>query len=106
MIQLQIGVTGKPIRFADIKKFPFVIGRGPWTDLQVQEPGVWERHLEVGFYNGAIQLSVLDNAIASRNGEPFQNMPLRNGDTIELGIVRIGFFLGAVTQKGFRLREW
>jgi len=45
------------------------------------------------------------NAFASINGQAVQRAPLRNGDTIEIGSVKLQFWLSEARQRGQALRE-
>jgi pSer/pThr/pTyr-binding forkhead associated (FHA) protein len=106
MVQFKI-VSGKMAgteRFA--RHFPFRIGRATSSDLQVEDAGVWEQHLEVAFDPGTgFVLNTQTDAIAALNGLPVRQTILRNGDTIEIGATKIRFWLAETRQKGLRFRE-
>jgi hypothetical protein len=88
------------------RRFPVRIGRSGATDLQLEEVGVWDQHLQLDFDPAeGIVLSVQQNALASVNGQPVQQAVLRNGDAIEIGSLRMQFWLGETRQAGLRLRE-
>jgi len=53
----------------------------------------------------SFSLTVLPDAIASVNGKPTTQALLRNGDTIELGVVKLQFWLDQARQKSLRLLE-
>jgi hypothetical protein len=106
MVQFKI-VSGKLAGTERIARhFPFHIGRSPASDLQLEEDGVWDQHLELVFdpAEGYV-LNTRPNALASLNGEPFREVVLRNGDTIEIGALKIRFWLGQTRQYGLGLRE-
>jgi hypothetical protein len=90
-----------------VRHFPVRIGRSAANDLQLEENGVWDDHLELGFdlAQGFVLTSKTD-ALVSVNGETVQTTRLRNGDSIEVGSVQIRFWLAATRQRGLRLREW
>ena len=46
------------------------------------------------------------DANATVNGEPFTEIFLRNGDLIELGAVKIQFWISKAEQIRLRWREW
>ena len=46
------------------------------------------------------------DAPASINGEPAKEGVLRNGDIIQLGSVKLQFWLSPTRQRGLRAREW
>jgi len=88
------------------RRFPVCIGRDAGCELKLDDAGVWEQHLEVGFdQDTGFSLKTAPNAIARVNGQPVTKTPLRNGDTIELGAVRLQFWLGPVRQGSLALRE-
>jgi hypothetical protein len=89
-----------------VAPLPFVIGREAAAGLRLKEPGVWEQHVELEwrFPEGFIARRRPD-AMAAVNGQPFTEQRLRNGDVLELGGVRLQFWLGDVTQKRLALRE-
>lgn len=88
------------------RRFPVRIGRGADCELRLEEAGIWEHHLRVEFKRGqGFSVKTEFNALARVNGEPVSEALLRNGDTIELGAVRVQFWLSAVRQRGPGLRE-
>lgn len=88
------------------RRFPVQIGRAPGNDLQLEENGVWDRHLELRLQGGeGFVLAALLDAMASVNGQPVQTTRLRNGDFIELGSARLQFWLAETRQRGLRARE-
>src|SRR5437762_2811665 len=107
MVQLNI-LTGKMAGTSwSTRRFPVHIGRTPEADLQIEENGVWEKHLELKQTRAeGFVLQSRPEAPASINGEPAKEGVLRNGDIIQLGSVRIQFWLSATRQRGLRAREW
>jgi pSer/pThr/pTyr-binding forkhead associated (FHA) protein len=88
------------------RHFPFRIGRSSAADLQLAEDGVWEQHLELTVDRGVgFSIAVTPEALASVNGQPIRRAVLRNGDTIEIGALKIRFWLGSVRQYGLFFRE-
>lgn len=107
MVQFKI-VSGKMAGTEHVARhFPFRIGRSPSSDLRLEDAGVWDEHLKLAFHsiNGFI-LIVRPNALATINGQAFQEAVLRNGDSIEIGALKIRFWLGETRQSQLRLREW
>jgi pSer/pThr/pTyr-binding forkhead associated (FHA) protein len=89
------------------RHFPFRIGRSASADLQVEEDGVWDQHLELGFEpSTGFTLVAKPNALAAVNGQPFDRILLRNGDLIEIGALKIRFWLSDTKQKSLSWREW
>jgi pSer/pThr/pTyr-binding forkhead associated (FHA) protein len=107
MVQLKICSGKRAGNTQVVRQFPFRIGRSRAADLCVEEDGVWDDHLELDFdpAQGFI-LSAQENAIATVNGWPIQTVILRNGDLIEIGALKIHFWLGETRQAGLRLQEW
>ena len=106
MVQLKV-LSGKKAGTAWVaRRFPVSIGRSPAADLQLEESGVWDQHLLLDFNpaEGFI-LSAQPNALATVNGQPVHQTVLRNGDAINLGSLRMQFWLGETRQTGLRLRE-
>ncbi|EEF59876.1 FHA domain-containing protein [Pedosphaera parvula] len=89
------------------RHFPFNIGRSASADLQVEEDGVWDQHLELSFDpSTGFTLAARPKALASVNGQPFESVLLRNGDLIEIGAIKIRFWLSNTRQKSLGWREW
>ena len=106
MVQLKL-LSGKRAGTTWVaRRFPVRIGRSGATDLQLEEVGVWDQHLQLDFDPAeGIVLSVQQNALASVNGQPIHQAVLRNGDVIEIGSLRMQFWLSEIRQAGLRLRE-
>lgn len=91
----------------DVRQFPFRVGRSPQSDLQLEEPGVWDDHLVVEFDpSQGFMLSTQGQAITSVNGCPVQSVRLHNGDGIEVGSLKMSFWIGATKQSSQRVFEW
>lgn len=89
------------------RHFPFYIGRSPASDLRVEEAGIWDEHVSLSFDPAAgIVMRTQGEALASVNGKPCREMVLRNGDELDIGALKIRFWLGATRQKSQQLREW
>jgi pSer/pThr/pTyr-binding forkhead associated (FHA) protein len=106
MVELRV-LTGKQAGAVVVaRRFPWRIGRAPDTDLRLEESGVWDHHLELSFkVPDGVGLSRQPDAFATVNGQVFQQTLLRNGDLIELGPVKIRFWLSEPRQLSLRLRE-
>jgi pSer/pThr/pTyr-binding forkhead associated (FHA) protein len=106
MIQLKV-LSGKKAGAAWVARhFPVRIGRSAGADLQVEEGGVWEQHLQLDFNPAeGIVLSTQPNALATVNGQAVHQTILRNGDTIDIGSLRLQFWLSEIRQADLRLRE-
>jgi len=89
-----------------VRHFPFNIGRSGANDLQLEDEGVWEKHLTLEF-QGRKQFSVQTaaGALVALNQESVQSAPLRNGDILSVGSVKLQFWLAPTTQRSLKLRE-
>ena len=107
MIQLQI-LSGKLAGTGSVaRRFPFRIGRLASADLRLEEDGIWDQHLELNLITPAgFVLSAQSNALATVNGQRVEQTVLRNGDLIEIGSLKMRFWLSATRQIGLRFREW
>ena len=107
MVQLKV-LSGKKAGTSWVtRRFPIRIGRSSGTELQLEEDGIWDQHLQLDFHplDGFI-LSGHPDAISSVNGQPIQKAVLRNGDLIEIGAAKLQFWLSEAHQGGLRFREW
>ncbi len=106
MFQLQI-LSGKQAGLLwDARRFPVRVGRAAGNDLQIEEDGVWDEHLQVELKTGdGFILTAHPGALVSVNQTPVETVRLRNGDIITAGSVRIAFRLSQTTQRGLKLRE-
>jgi hypothetical protein len=88
------------------RRFPVRIGRAAAADLQLEESGVWDQHLKLDLSpEEGIVLSAQPNALATVNGQPAHRVVLRNGDAIDVGSLRMQFWLSEARQAGLSFRE-
>jgi pSer/pThr/pTyr-binding forkhead associated (FHA) protein len=106
MVQLKISPETLAGDTHVVRHFPFRIGRAPGNDLCLPADGVWDHHLELDFDPAqGFVLSTQPNALATVNGWPIQAVILRNGDSIEMGALKIRFWLGETRQSRLRAPE-
>lgn len=107
MIQLKV-LSGKRAGTAYVgRRFPVQIGRSAKAQLQLEEDGVWDEHLQLDLSPGeGFVLAVHGQALASVNGEPIHETTLRNGDLIQIGSSKLQFWLGETRQVSLGWREW
>jgi len=106
MVQLEILSDKQAPASWVARNFPVRIGRAATADLRLAESGVWEQHLELHFDPArGFVLAVQPDALAAVNGEPMHETVLRNGDCIEIGSVKLRFWLSEIRQTGLRIRE-
>ena len=107
MVQLKILCGKKAGARWVARRFPVRIGRTAASDLQLEEDGVWDEHLELDFLAAeGFVLTTRPGALASVNGHSAKNAVLHNGDRIEFGSAKMQFWLGDIRQRGLRAREW
>ena len=88
------------------RRFPVRIGRDAGCELKLDDAGVWEQHLSIGLdRRTGFSLKTAPDALSRVNGQPVTETLLRNGDLIEVGAVRMQFWLGPVRQGSLALRE-
>lgn len=106
MFQLSI-LSGKMAGTVCVARhFPFRVGRNSDADLVSDEPGVWENHLDFQFLPGqGIQANAHGEALMTRNAERVATALLRNGDTLEIGGLKLRFWLSDVALVSHRARE-
>ena len=106
MVQLRF-LNGKRSGSIQIlRNYPCSIGRNPSSDVPVEEPGVWDQHCEIDLdLSCGFTLKTDPSAIASVNGEPVQRALLKNGDRIDLGALKLQFWLNPSQTRSFRIRE-
>jgi pSer/pThr/pTyr-binding forkhead associated (FHA) protein len=106
MVQLKV-LSGKKAGTTWVaRRFPVRIGRSSTADLQLEESGVWDQHLQLDFdLEEGIVLSAQPDALATVNDQPVRHAVLRNGDVIDIGSLRMQFWLSETHQAGLRVRE-
>ncbi len=107
MVQLKV-LTGRKAGDSLLaRRFPVRIGRSKTSDLQLQEPGVWDEHLaiEIDPTEGFV-LQPHADASTTVNSQLAGRAKLRNGDIIEFGSQKLQFWLSEARQRGLRFWEW
>src|SRR3954468_11504418 len=108
MVQINLLSGSKAGTSSVARRFPVRIGRSADCDIQLEEPGVWDEHLQLDLKRGeGFILKTCGAALAAVNSRSAtEPVLLRNGDRIDLGAARLQFWLAPPRQKGFALREW
>lgn len=105
MVQFKILSGKKAGSLWEARHFPVRIGRSANANLQIEEAGVWEDHLRITVDAEGFILETQGSALAGINGQPVQRAALRNGDVIEMGSVKLQFWLSEARQRGQGVRE-
>ena len=107
LAQLNILSGEQPPHCLQPGNFPARIGRGKDCQVQLTGEGIWEQHLELRLEEDQFfSIRPASEATAMVNGEPLEEVrTLRNGDVIEIGMVKLQFLLGPIQQKKLGLRE-
>jgi pSer/pThr/pTyr-binding forkhead associated (FHA) protein len=105
MIQLHVLSGASSGQRPELKKFPISVGRSPGCSLVLADPGVFDKHFEIRFSPEGYTLQASPNAVVTVNDTRSEAALLRNGDIISAGYPKLQFWLGAMTQRGLRLRE-
>lgn len=106
MVQLRVLNGSRAGTAQTVSLFPCTLGRSVGDDVQLVETGVWENHLQLDLQVPAgFRLCRLGQGRARVNGAEFDELLLHNGDVIELGAVKVQFWLAEVRQTDQRLRE-
>lgn len=106
MFQLQILSGQAAGRVQPARRLPFHVGRQAGADLRSEEPGVWEHHLQFDLDAAeGIRVVTQPEAPLLINGRPVRQARLRNGDVLELGGLKLRFWLAPAALRSLSLRE-
>ena len=106
MVQIHILSGNKAgARFTGTR-FPIRVGRAADSDISLDEPGVWPRHLTFTRQPQGLVCQAQASALVSVNDVPVNETVLRNGDVISIGALKMRFALAPVRQSSLLAREW
>jgi pSer/pThr/pTyr-binding forkhead associated (FHA) protein len=106
MVQFEVLTGAQAGTICPLWQFPAHIGRARAAALTLNDAGVWDQHLTIECDGGeGFSAALQPDALATINGQPFTRQRLRNGDVLELGAVKLRFWIAASTQHGLRWRE-
>jgi pSer/pThr/pTyr-binding forkhead associated (FHA) protein len=89
------------------RHFPVRIGRHPDSDFVLDDPGVWDRHLEINHDPASgFHMTPLSEGAVIVNQQAVESAILKNGDTFTLGSAVIQFWIAPAKQRRFRVLEW
>jgi predicted component of type VI protein secretion system len=89
----------------EAEKFPITVGRNADCSVVLNDAGVFDRHFQIQFSPDGYTLQASPHAVVAVNGARAETTLLRNGDLINAGYPKIQFWLGALQQRGLKLRE-
>lgn len=96
-----MNARGGPPITALFGQWPITIGRRG-CDLNLDEPGVWDRHFTIGLEDLRWTLICRSEASVRVGGVSVQRAALRAGDLIECGSVRLRFDFAKPKVSTFR----
>jgi pSer/pThr/pTyr-binding forkhead associated (FHA) protein len=88
-----VGISGK-YRGEELvlDRSPIRLGRSEENDLQIEHPSISRKHLRLHLENGMWKVMDAESRNGVRvNGEPYAQIGLRHGDTLEVGHLRFAF---------------
>ncbi|PKN43859.1 MAG: hypothetical protein CVU59_13145, partial [Deltaproteobacteria bacterium HGW-Deltaproteobacteria-17] len=90
--QLVLLTSNQAGTFYSMDRTPMIIGRTSENDIVIDHKSISRNHAKITFANGVYSVTDMQSANGVRiNGEPYDNMSLRKGDTLDLGHVRLRF---------------
>lgn len=107
MIQFQV-LSGKQAGNDIVaRRFPFVIGRDAASHWRVDDEGVWDRHVTVTFDRSeGYGYTAQEGATLIVNSEPPSTSGFfRNGDVVDIGVLKVRFWLERAPRRSTRFRE-
>ena len=105
MIQLLVLTGSSAGQRHELHRFPVTVGRSTACSVALGDPGVFDTHFEIQFSPEGFTLRASPHAVVAVNETRTDSTLLRNGDIISAGYPKIQFWLGAMTQRGLRVRE-
>lgn len=89
------------------RRFPVRIGRSADSDLILEDPGVWDHHVEIGYDPASgFYMTPLSEGAVIVNQEPVESAALKNGDKLTLGGAVIQFWIAPARQRRFKFMEF
>lgn len=103
MVRLDVSSAGETPATHLLRQFPCVVGRGSDCGLRVAASGVWERHAEIDLKGDAgFAVRAVGDGVVVLNGVAVKDARIRNGDQIEMGGLKIRFWLAPVRARPHR----
>lgn len=107
MVQFEVFRSGQKPVVHPVAALPCRIGRSGKCGLRLQEPGIWEEHVELSQgADDSFQISRVGEGSLILNGESRDDGRLVNGDTIELGATKLRFWLTPVRPRSQVAGDW
>lgn len=106
MVRLEILSVREPGKLIELDELPCTVGRAADATVRLEEPGIWERHLQIELTGDhTFVLKVLPQARATLNSVPVAEAQLKSGDLIAAGSVKMRFWLSPTRQRTSQWRE-
>ncbi len=88
------------------RRFPVRIGRNADADVVLNDPGVWEDHVELDYEPEAgFVTKPLSAGTTLVNDRPLGETPFRHGSTVRVGAALLQFWLTPAPQRPFAVLE-
>ncbi len=81
----------------------YLIGRGDFCDLWLDDAGLPLVHSEIHVQEGAVWIEAVDAAAVEINGKPVPRFALRSGDVLRLGTISVTIWMGTDAQTAWQL---
>jgi pSer/pThr/pTyr-binding forkhead associated (FHA) protein len=106
---IQLRVINRETQRLDViaRRFPFTVGRSPENNLQLELPGVQQKHFTINLNPASsFEIAANDkNYLLSINDAPVISATLKNGDLIGIGALKVRFNLSPASQSTYKIRE-
>lgn len=107
LFNLRVVEKGREPQIVSMTRFPFQVGRAADSDLRLQSPGLWDRHLRFDVESGeGLVVTCQEGALATVASEGIQRRRLRNGDEITVGGLLIQIYLAPVLRRSLGVWEF
>ena len=106
MLQIRVCGASGILEYV-VKKLPFIIGKGPSTDLRIESPGIWDQHLVIDLDRSTSKYVVetCNESLLTINHEAVTRAFLRNGDSLRIGACELVVGLSPTVQRANSLQE-
>ncbi len=90
-----------------IPRLPACVGRSREVEVPLSGPGVWDRHFDlVTTPEGRVALRTIGEARVMIDSVSVTERPLRNGELLEVGGIKLRFLIVESSQQPLTAREF